>query len=71
MTWEPIDIEDLAKDGQLHHYCPFYGQKERANSAEIIFMSYNYLLDPFAKKSSNIDFDSTVIIIDEGHNIAT
>ncbi len=43
---EVLDIEDLIKVGQKHKCCPYFLAKELKQNADIIFMPYNYLLDP-------------------------
>ncbi|XP_018572046.1 regulator of telomere elongation helicase 1 homolog isoform X2 [Anoplophora glabripennis] len=53
-----IDIEDMIKLGNCHKFCPYFMAKELKQDADIIFMPYNYLLDPISRKA-----------IDEAHNI--
>lgn len=57
-----MDIEDLGKIGRQHRFCPFYMAKHLKNRSDIIFMPYNYLLQPrtwralgkkFSKKSNS------------------
>ena len=45
----------------LHEY--------RIHSAEVLFVPYNYLIDPNARRALNIDLASDVLIFDEAHNI--
>lgn len=45
-----VDIEDLVRLGNAHKFCPYYMSKELIDSADIIFMPYNYLLDPAMRK---------------------
>jgi hypothetical protein len=45
MTWDPLDIEELHTMAKRHQFCPYFGAKDRANSADLIFMPYNYLID--------------------------
>jgi hypothetical protein len=40
------DIEDLVTLGKMHETCPYYLSKELQTSADVIFMPYNYLIDP-------------------------
>lgn len=51
---EVMDIEDLVEFGKKHRACPFYLSKEQSR-VELIFLPYNYLLDPHSRKSQNID----------------
>lgn len=46
LTNSVMDIEDLDKLGKAHRFCPFYMAKHLKNSADIVFMPYNYLLQP-------------------------
>lgn len=64
-----MDIEDLVKVGQKLKMCPYYGSKELVEDADIIFMPYNYLLDPSARKANKIELSNTICILDEAHNI--
>lgn len=49
-----VDIEDLVKIGQTHKVCPYYLSKELKQQADIVFMPYNYLLDPKSRKALGI-----------------
>lgn len=64
-----MDIEDLVKAGQKLKMCPYYASKELVDDADIIFMPYNYLLDPSARKANKIDLSNAICILDEAHNI--
>lgn len=52
-----MDIEDLVRKGTANKCCPYYMAKELKNDADIVFMPYNYLLDPLARKANNIELD--------------
>lgn len=41
-----MDIEELVKFGEQHETCPYYMSKENQDRAEIVFLPYNYLIDP-------------------------
>lgn len=64
-----MDIEDLVKVGTKVRACPFFLSKELIESADILFMPYNYLLDPKARKANNLEISNTIIILDEAHNV--
>jgi regulator of telomere elongation helicase 1 len=50
--------------------CPFYLSRELAATANVVFMPYNYLLDPKVRSQSNIvSFENAVLIFDEAHNV--
>ena len=40
-----------------------------AETAELIFCPYNYILDPVIRRAVQIDLQDAVIILDEAHNI--
>lgn len=50
-----LDIEDLVTLGKKHSACPYFMTKELKKTADIIFMPYNYLLDPKVRKIHNIE----------------
>lgn len=64
-----MDIEDLVKAGQKHKACSYFISKELVEKADIIFMPYNYLLDPKGRRANKIDLTNTIIILDEAHNV--
>ena len=43
--------------------------KERVDEADLVFMPYNYLLDPKVRENFKLDYENSVIIFDEGHNV--
>ncbi|WIA37112.1 hypothetical protein OEZ86_014079 [Tetradesmus obliquus] len=66
----PVDIEELVKIGRHAEVCPYFLSRDMANTAEVIFMPYNYLVDSQSRSQlSGINWTNAVIIIDEAHNI--
>lgn len=64
------DIEDLIQHGRSKQLCPYYASKKIAESkATVIFMPYNYLIDPSLRKSEQLKLDNSIVIFDEAHNI--
>ena len=50
--------------------CPFFLSREMADSAEILFMPYQYLLDGRTRATlNNIPWENSVVIFDEAHNV--
>lgn len=49
-----LDIEDLVKIGEKLKVCPFFVSKDQVENADIVFMPYNYLLDPKVRSSNNV-----------------
>jgi regulator of telomere elongation helicase 1 len=52
-------------------FCPYFGNKDRAPAADIIFMPYNYLIDEKIRENFDIQYQNSIIIFDEAHNIAS
>ncbi|ODM90173.1 Regulator of telomere elongation helicase 1 [Orchesella cincta] len=64
-----MDIEELVVKGKLSRFCPFFMSKELVADSDLIFMPYNYLLDPKLRASHGVDLKGCIIILDEAHNI--
>lgn len=66
-----MDIEDLRRFGKDNIYCPYYMAKERATVARMIFLPYNYLLDPKLRDNvlNDINLNGAIVILDEAHNV--
>lgn len=64
-----LDIEDLGKLGEKHNCCPYYASRELYKEAEIVFLPYNYLLDPKIRDVCAIDLKNAIVIFDEAHNV--
>ncbi|KAL8580379.1 hypothetical protein ACOMHN_037478 [Nucella lapillus] len=63
------DIEDLVSHGTKSKICPYYLARELKSDADIIFMPYNYLLDPKSRRAHGIELQGNIIIFDEAHNL--
>lgn len=63
------DIEELVRVGHSKRACPYYMAKTLAERADIVFMPYNYLLDPKIRYANNIDLKNAIVILDESHNV--
>lgn len=64
-----LDIEELGNLGKDFRCCPYYASKEFHKEAEIIFLPYNYLLDPKIRDVCSIDLKNAIVIFDEAHNV--
>ena len=50
--------------------CPFYLSRDMADTADLIFMPYNYVLDGRTRATlSSICWQGSVVIFDEAHNV--
>lgn len=67
----PMDIEELREFGGREAACPYFLSRAaaKADSCEILFLPYNYLLDRSVRASLGIDWSNDIIIIDEAHNL--
>jgi hypothetical protein len=63
------DIEELADAGRKHKACPYFLARQMAQTADLVFCPYSYLLDPVVRRSMQIDLNNSVLIFDEAHNI--
>lgn len=50
-------------------FCPYYYSRRLQGKADIVFMPYNYLIDPILRKSQEIDLNNAIVIFDEAHNL--
>ncbi|XP_048493386.1 regulator of telomere elongation helicase 1 homolog isoform X3 [Beta vulgaris subsp. vulgaris] len=66
---EPIDIEDLVNIGRSCGPCPYYVSRELIKCVDILFAPYNYLIDRAYKDSLGIEWNSSILIFDEAHNL--
>lgn len=66
---EILDIEDLVSVGKKLKCCPYYLAKELKQEADIIFMPYNYLLDPKSRKANGVELINNIVFLDEAHNV--
>ncbi|XP_074538180.1 regulator of telomere elongation helicase 1 [Halichoeres trimaculatus] len=64
-----LDVEDLVKYGNKQRVCPYYLSRSMKQQADVIFMPYNYLLDPKSRRAHNIELKGAVVIFDEAHNV--
>lgn len=51
--------------------CPYYAQRGLLRFADVIALSYNYIINPFYEWSikSIIPFNKAILVIDEAHNL--
>lgn len=49
--------------------CPYYLSRELHKSVDVLFAPYNYLIDPGYRKSLKIDWENSILIFDEAHNL--
>ena len=66
-----LDMEELIAMGTKRKVCPFYLTRSNLAEAEIVFLPYNYLLDPDTRSNTlaDVNWSNAVIIFDEAHNL--
>eukprot|EP01012_Entosiphon_sulcatum_P020257 TRINITY_DN25237_c0_g1_i1.p1 TRINITY_DN25237_c0_g1~~TRINITY_DN25237_c0_g1_i1.p1 ORF type:complete len:1030 (+),score=110.86 TRINITY_DN25237_c0_g1_i1:1913-5002(+) len=69
LATEPMDIEDLVQAGKQNTFCPFFLERELQVTADIVFMPYNYLVDPSLRASLGVSLRNAAVVIDEAHNV--
>ncbi|XP_065192679.1 uncharacterized protein LOC135823764 isoform X2 [Sycon ciliatum] len=67
-AWDIEELVTLAKQKKTRA-CPYFGARELAKGAQIIFCPYNYLIDPLIRKQMDIELRGNVVVLDEAHNI--
>ncbi|KAE9412729.1 hypothetical protein Angca_008662 [Angiostrongylus cantonensis] len=63
------DIEDMVAIGQKHGVCPFFRCRQVQETAELVLLPYNYIVDPQLRKLHKIDLAGSIVIFDEAHNL--
>ncbi|KHJ99475.1 DNA repair helicase [Oesophagostomum dentatum] len=63
------DIEDMVAIGKKNGLCPFYRCRQMQETAELVLLPYNYIIDPNLRKNHRIDLSGSVVIFDEAHNL--
>lgn len=68
---QPIaDMEDLVTRGRnTFGACPYYLSFRTQADADIIFMPYNYLIDPQFRANLDVPLQGAVLLFDEAHNL--
>lgn len=66
-----LDIEELGNIGKVFKCCPYYASNKLRKDAEIIFLPYNYLIDPKIRDNCSIELKNAIVILDEAHNVET
>ena len=72
LEW-PRHVEETVKNGRIEGTCPYMCCIEAAREAEIIVMDYNHVFVESVSDSSlpsmSIDVGSSIVIVDEAHNL--
>jgi regulator of telomere elongation helicase 1 len=60
------DIEDMVEAGKQHQLCPYFMARNRLETADMIFMPYSYVADPFLRRLHQSVLQGAVLVFDEG-----
>lgn len=63
------DMEDMMDEGRKVEGCPYFASQMLAETAEIVFCPYNYVMDKNIRHRVKIELANNVFIFDEAHNI--
>ncbi|UMM13126.1 hypothetical protein L5515_001560 [Caenorhabditis briggsae] len=66
---EAMDIEDFVKIGTQNSICPYFMSRQRSETAELILLPYNYIIDPKMRRRYKLDLKNSIVIFDEAHNL--
>lgn len=70
LAQSPIqDIEDLIAVGKKDRICPYFYTRDNSQTADLVLVPYNYLLDASIRSTLKVEWENAVIIIDEAHNL--
>ena len=65
-----MSVEGYKLWGRQQHLCPYYMMKNRLQSADLIIVPYQYVVDENLGKQAGLDLTDAVLIFDEGHNLS-
>ncbi|KAL0227779.1 hypothetical protein RCL1_003922 [Eukaryota sp. TZLM3-RCL] len=68
--WNAEEIEDFIPFCSRNSICPYLYSRDLAATADIVLMPYNYLLSSTSRRTIGFPLTNSIIILDEGHNIA-
>lgn len=65
-----FDIEDSVNAALDHGGCAYFANRGLLSESTIVLLPYNYIVDSGIRNALNINVESSILIIDEAHNIA-
>ncbi|KDD73124.1 DEAD2 domain-containing protein, partial [Helicosporidium sp. ATCC 50920] len=63
------DLEELVRLGTQRTLCPFVLSRQLATDADVLFVPYNYLIEPAKRRSLSVPWERAVLVFDEAHNL--
>lgn len=64
-----MDIEETVSACDSAKICGFYKSREDAKDVDLLFIPYDYLINPSTRDSLQVKLKNSILIFDEGHNI--
>ena len=65
-----MDIEEVKQSvGFRDRVCPYFYTRNVSAEADLVLLPYNYLLDSSIRSTLKLDWQNSVIIFDEAHNL--
>ena len=64
-----MSLPELKMKGDEMKFCPYYYQYAFLPYVDMLFMPYNYLVQPGIRNIFSQILEGSIIIIDEAHNI--
>jgi regulator of telomere elongation helicase 1 len=49
--------------------CPYFYTRESLSDCDVVLLPYNYLIDPNIRSRLGLNFDNSIVIFDEAHNL--
>jgi regulator of telomere elongation helicase 1 len=69
-TTSVMDIEEVKQlMGVSDKVCPYFYTRDVSQNADLILLPYNYLLDNSIRATLKLEWQNSVIIFDEAHNL--
>jgi regulator of telomere elongation helicase 1 len=69
LNTDVMDIEEIVSTCSGSRVCPFYKTRDDAKDVELLFIPYDYLINPATRESLQVTLKNSIVIFDEGHNI--
>lgn len=67
----PLTYAEVYEVALIEEVCPYFAQRGLAPHADVVSLSYNYVVNPVFEWSlkSLVDLKRTVLVVDEAHNL--
>ena len=62
-------LSQLKERGGNEGFCPYYTLQDSLSKAEVVAITYPYLLVPWYRASIDVPLEESLVVIDEAHNL--